>query len=70
MGAVELAGRLGPAADGAEPHHDSRFTFGACHAYVPTDNSNKTISQRFVTVTLLYIRIESNQHIDFWSILW
>ena len=29
------------------------------HVYVPTDNSNGTISQRFVT--LLYIRIESNR---------
>jgi hypothetical protein len=35
-----------------------------CHDYVPTDDSNGTISQRFVT--LLYIRIESNRfHIDF-----
>jgi hypothetical protein len=39
------------------------------NVYVPTDNSNRTISQRFVT--LLYIRIESNRlHIRFPVHLW
>ncbi len=69
MGAVEQGGRRRLAADLAELDYVSRCTqLEAGHAFVPTDNSNGIILQRFVA--LLCMTIGSNLlYIDFLSVL-